>query len=133
MGICEIGEKKRIDGKWYTKEEAARCGYCDGCSISTDAIMCHLYAKESDTRAAIEDRGAECCGTVWVACDAPAKPKPAPKAKWDPVDLFSPLPKRCSQEGWALALASAQEFINKLGAENAKLKNQITKLKGAKA
>ena len=122
MGICKIGEKKEIDGKWYTKEEAARCGHCDGCSISTDASSCHLYAKESDAHTAIEDRGAECCGTVWVACDAPAKPKPAPKAKWTPIPLDAKQAK-----------PKIIEIANQLGAENAKLKNQITKLKGAKA
>ena len=122
MGVCKIGEKKRIDGKWYTKEEAARCGHCDGCSISTDANSCHLYAKESDSHAAIEDRGAECYGTVWVACDAPAKPKPAPKANWTPIPLDAKQAK-----------PKIIEIANQLGAENAKLKNQITKLKGAKA
>lgn len=122
MGICKIGEKKKIDGKWYVKEDAARCGYCDGCSISTDASRCHLYAKESGACLAIEDRGSECCGTVWVACDAPAKPKPAPKSKWTPIPLDAKQAK-----------PKIIEIANQLGAENAKLKNQITKLKGAKA
>lgn len=49
-------------------------------------------------------------------------PKPTPKAKWAPIPLDTKQAK-----------PKIIEIANKFGAENAKLKNQITKLKGAKA
>lgn len=75
MIICEIGEHKKIKGKWYRKEKAthgfagcARCAFytgdCPGFSVSLS----------------IENGGAECNGTIWVK-DPACKPKPT--YRWD--------------------------------------------------
>ena len=58
--------------------------------------------------------------------------KPAPKAKWAPIDLFAGMPRIAIGSPWHIALSEAERKINQLGAENAKLKNQLAKLKGSK-
>lgn len=128
MSICKIGEKKEIGEKWYQKTEPRKEGLCHGCAFYENWEVSHMCSGDFEiVNKPLELGGRECECSIWVACDPP-KPakKPAP-AKWAPVNLFAPLPKRCSQEGWALALAAAQNQINKLGAENAKLKNKLAK------
>lgn len=81
MSICEIGERKKIKGKWYRKEKAThgfagcdRCAFysgdCPGLSISLS----------------VENGGAECSGTIWVK-DPARKPKPTKHAyRWNKRD-----------------------------------------------
>ena len=134
MGFCKIGEKKNIEGRWYTKKHALRKGFCDGCTIANNPGRCRLYAKERDTHKAIEDSGSECCGTIWVACPAPKPAKKLTPAKWEPLDL---------REMWGIGakttrarileiLLKTEETLNAYGRENARLKNQLAKLKGQK-
>lgn len=125
MSICEIGEKKKIGGKWYRKAATSDIMEpCKGCAFSggsTHANFCLLKNERKSTVNSIEDSGRE-CGTlldnpsIWVACLAP-KPakKPAP-AKWTTIPADTKLTK-----------AKVIEMANKLGAENAKLKNKIAK------
>lgn len=57
--------------------------------------------------------------------------KPAPKAKWAP---YAPaLSTKETKRSLYLKLEEMVATINNLGAENARLKNQLAKLKGAKA
>ena len=124
MGICKIGEKKGIDGKWYEKRPfKGSATPCKGCAFSRGRMHANDCSRRGRTFDSVEDGGKECGtlldGTIWVASVAP---KPAQKAKWVPIPLDAKQAK-----------PKIIEIANQLGAENAKLKNQITKLKGAKA
>ena len=122
MGICEIGEKK-INGKRYVKRPAVVVWSCKGCSVASSPDGCHLYAKTCSTHLAIEDGGAECFGTIWVACDPP---KPAKKlAKWTPRTIK--IPAKTTRAVLVDLVHECVAEINQLGTENAKLKNQIAK------
>lgn len=73
MSICEIGEHKKIKGKWYRKEKATH-GFdcCAGCAFYTGD--CPGFSVSLS----IENGGSECSGTIW------GKPKPTkPAYRWN--------------------------------------------------
>lgn len=130
MPICEVGAiQKHPDGNYYRKDLDTG-DPCIGCAYRTkggnDACpsvdgKCYI----STTRTAISDGGCDCDGAIWVKV-AP----PTPPVKWEPRTL-SIGPKVPKTTLHALVLEGLDE-INQLGRENAKLKNQITKLKESK-
>ena len=82
----------------------------------------HYNLVSADGRV-VDGPDAALSGGMAYAFPDTAKPaKPAPKAKWAPIPLDTKQAK-----------PKIIEIANQLGAENAKLKNQITKMKGAKA
>lgn len=67
MSICEIGEHKKIKGKWYRKEKATHV-----------CVRCAFYTGDCpgfSVPLSIENGGSECSGTIWVK-DPACKPKP---------------------------------------------------------
>ena len=82
----------------------------------------HYNLVSADGRV-VDGPGAVLSGGMAYAFPDTAKPaKPAPKAKWAKIPLDTNIAK-----------SGLIDIANQLGAENARLKNQITKLKGAKA
>ena len=80
-------------------------------------------------------------GIDWKTGNSIKSKKPQSRTKtkipklysWEPVDFRAMLPKRITLAMCETALQQATESANQLGAENAKLKNTIARLKkGAK-
>ena len=77
--ICEIGEKKLIDGKWYEKTPVrSKFDRCAGCAFLVPGGSC------TKPDAPIEQGGQECAMnlvherglpnwrfSIWVACESP--------------------------------------------------------------
>lgn len=85
----------------------------------------YYSGKWHDSDGSLGGRDVSVLSSGWLAA------KPAPKAKWAP---YAPaLSIKETKRSLYLKLEEMVATINNLGAENARLKNQITKLKGAKA
>jgi len=88
--ICAIGEKKLIGGKWYEKARATM--HCRGCVFMEKKCM-QPTPPSADPQDAIEDGGAECTKTIWIACDQPQPETPAVEEcagcrAWKALDQF---------------------------------------------
>ena len=122
--VCKIGDiQKHPNGKWYRKDvQNLQIAVCLGCYYEPEAGGASR-CPSSDGRSApsqvakpVSDGGCDCRGTIWTEVPAPKKPKPL--AKWDKIPLYTKITK-----------SGLIDIANELGTENAKLKNQITKLK----
>ena len=118
------GRTKELCGRWLQSTDTDSDG--DFCLADITCPDLILKSEVARVRESIE-----------CPKDPPTAAKKAPKAKKPKVHVWEPIPHpgitaRTTKDSILWSLKNILDAANALGAENAKLKNQIAKLKGAK-